>query len=74
MPVTGRGRCAPSDGRAVADASRLRADEDRGISPTSRRAQTFEVLRKASSLGNRKLRLVAEDVVLTGAVDDLPVV
>ena len=34
----------------------------------------FEVLRKASSLSNRKLRLVAEDVVLTGAVDDLPVV
>ena len=34
----------------------------------------FEVLRKASSLSNRKLRLVAEDVVLTGAVGDLPVV
>jgi hypothetical protein len=33
----------------------------------------FDVLRKASSLANRKLRLVAEDVVLTGAVDDLPV-
>ena len=47
-----------------------------GIVMANRRVgeqEAFEVLRKASSLANRKLRLVAEDVVLTGAVQDLPV-
>ncbi|WP_374969659.1 ANTAR domain-containing protein [Terrabacter sp. BE26] len=32
----------------------------------------FEVLRKASSLSNRKLRAVAEDLVLTGDASGLP--
>jgi AmiR/NasT family two-component response regulator len=48
-----------------------------GIVMANRRVDergAFEVLRKASSHGNRKLRLVAEDVVLTGAVDELPAV
>ncbi|WP_323097429.1 ANTAR domain-containing protein [Intrasporangium sp. YIM S08009] len=47
-----------------------------GIVMANRRVDeqgAFDVLRKASSLTNRKLRLVAEDVVLTGAVDNLPV-
>ncbi|MFW5474333.1 ANTAR domain-containing protein [Knoellia sp. CPCC 206450] len=35
-------------------------------------AQAFELLRKASMDANSKLRLVAEDVVLTGAVPGLP--
>ena len=46
-----------------------------GIVMANRRVDeqgAFEALRKASSLSNRKLRLIAEDVVLTGAVDDLP--
>lgn len=35
-------------------------------------AGAFELLRKASQDNNRKLRLVAEEVVLTGDVDGLP--
>jgi hypothetical protein len=34
--------------------------------------EAFAVLKKASSLENRKLRLIAEDLVLTGDVDGLP--
>lgn len=34
--------------------------------------KAFELLRKASMDGNRKLRLLAEDVVLTGHVPGLP--
>jgi AmiR/NasT family two-component response regulator len=57
-----------------ADATETRAAI--GIIMANRRVderQAFDVLRRASSTSNRKLRLIAEDVVLTGAVEDLPV-
>jgi hypothetical protein len=58
-------RTSRTIGAAIGIIMANRAVDERGA---------FSVLRKASSLENRKLRLVAEDVVLTGAVDELPVV
>jgi hypothetical protein len=58
-------RTSRTIGAAIGIIMANRAVDERGA---------FSVLRKASSLENRKLRLIAEDVVLTGAVDELPVV
>ena len=57
-----------------ADATETRAAI--GVIMANRRVderEALDVLRRASSTSNRKLRLIAEDVVLTGAVEDLPV-